>query len=483
MHESLAHLKFTQLEQWLSSQQSNAATIGTIEATLELDGRELLRLLLQEHINIRCAVDLGNTLAVWDRQGMPPRHCSHKRIDSRIIITTVGKIEITRTGYYSPKIQALHPIDELLQLPRRCYSYEVQRRTVKMAVLGPFDEAIEMVRESMGIILPKRSAEEILVYAAVDFDAFYSTRSVDQSAFCDPIIVAAVDCKGIPMVKSELIDANGKVRRGKGHKAQKKKMATVAAVFTQQQYIRTPQDVVDSLFRTELEQKDRAHKSRCNNKRIWASLTSGKDIFIADVVKEVSRRNQSQDKSVVVVTDGERALQQKISRAMKGATLILDLIHALEKVWKAAYVFHEEGSLDAQLFVKKRALAILNGNVGQVVKGFRAMVTKNKLSGNKRDILVGLSNYLYRNRSRMKYHVYLKQGFPIASGSVEGACKNLIKDRMERSGMRWTQRTAEAMIKMRAAYLSGDFEEYWKFHVEQEQKRIYAVKWNPVDAK
>jgi hypothetical protein len=427
-------------------------------------------------------VDFGNALSVWNRQGIQS-HCSHKRIDSRIVITTVGQIEIARTGYYSPKIEALHPIDELLQLPRRCYSYEVQRRTVKMAVLGPFDEALEMVKESMGIILPKRSAEEILVDAAVDFDDFYSTRNVDQSAFSDPIIVAAVDCKGIPMVKSELIDANGKVRRGKGEKAQKKKMATVAAVFTQQPYIRTPQDVVDSLFRTEHEPKHRTHKSRCNNKRIWASLTSGKDIFIADVVNEVSRRNQSQDKFLVVVTDGERALQQKISRTMKGATLILDLIHALEKVWKVAHMFHEEGSLGAQLFVKIRTFAILNGKVGQVVKGFRSMVTKNKLSGNKRDVLVGVSNYLYSNRSRMKYHEYLQQGLPIASGSVEGACKNLIKDRMERSGMRWTQRTAEAMVKMRAAYLSGDFDEYWIFHIAQEQKRLYSVKWVSVHVK
>jgi hypothetical protein len=482
MIESLARLKFTQLEQWLSSQQSNGATIGTIEGSLESDGRELLRLLLQEHINRRCTVDFGNAIAFWDRQGIP-RHYAHKRIDSRIVITTVGQIKIARTGYYSHKIGALHPIDELLQLPRRCYSYEVQRRTVKMAVLGPFDEALEIVRESMGIILPKRSAEEILVDAAVDFDDFYSTRNVDQNTLCDPIIVAAVDCKGIPMVKSELIDANGKVRRGKGEKAQKKKMATVAAVFTQQPYIRTPQDVVDSLFRPEHEPKHHAHKSRCNNKRIWASLTSGKDIFIADVVKEVSRRNQRQDKFLVVVTDGERALQQKISRTMKGATLILDLIHALEKVWKAAYVFHEEGSLDAQLFVKTRTLAILNGKVGQVVKGFRSMVTKNKLSGNKRDVLAGVSNYLYRNRSRMKYHIYLQQGLPIASGSVEGACKNLIKDRMERSGMRWTQRSAEAMVKMRAAYLSGDFDEYWIFHIAQEQNRLYTVKWNTVHAK
>ena len=483
MNQTLARLKFTELEQWLSSQLLAQSSLGTVEGTLEIDGRELLRLLLQEHVNGHSVADFGDAIVVQNEHGKSTLY-SCKRVDTRRVVTTVGSIDIARIGYYSNKSEAIHPVDQQLQLPRRCYSYEVQRRTVKMAVQGPFDEVVEMVQENMGIDLPKRSAEEILVDASIDFDEFYRHRTIEtKSEDADPIIVAAVDCKGIPMVKGELIDATGKIRRGKGQKAQKKKMATVAAVFTQQPYIRTPQEVVDSLFGTEHSPKHRAHKSRCNNKRIWASLSSGKDIFIADVVKEVSRRNKNQDKLLVVVTDGERALQQKIGRTMKGATLILDLIHALEKVWKVAYMFHKEGSVDAYLFVKTRTLAILNGKVGQVVKGFRSMVTKNKLTGSKRDVLVGVSNYLYRNRSRMKYHVYLQQGLPIASGSVEGACKNLIKDRMERSGMRWTQRTAEAMVKMRAAYLSGDFEEYWNFHIDQEQKRLYSGKWNPVHVK
>ena len=484
MNETLARLKFTELEQWLSSQQSAQSSLETVEGALEINGRELLRLLLQEHINGRSMADFGNAIVVRNEHGKSIRH-SCKRLDTRRVVTTVGSIDITRIGYYSNKSKALHPIDQQLQLPCRCYSYEVQRRTVKMAIQGPFDEAVEMVQENMGIDLPKRSAEELLVDASIDFAEFYRNRIIEPKSEREyPIIVAAVDCKGIPMVKAELIDTTtGKVRRGKGQKAQKKKMATVAAVFTQQRYIRTPQEVIDSLFRTEQETKHSVHKPRCNNKRVWASLTSGKDIFIGDVVKEVMHRNQNNDKVLVVVTDGERALQQKIGRVMKNATLILDLVHALEKIWKAAYVFHEEGSIDAQLFVKDRALAILNGKVGQVVKGLRAMVTKRKLTGSKRDVLIGVSNYLYRNRSRMKYHLYLQNGFPIASGSVEGACKNLIKDRMERSGMRWTQRTAEAMVKMRATYLSGDFDDYWKFHIDQEQKRLYSVKWFPVDVK
>ena len=150
-------------------------------------------------------------------------------------------------------------------------------------------------------------------------------------------------------------------------------------------------------------------------------------------------------------------------------------MHVLEKLWKAAYVFHAEGSLEADLWVLDRTLRILFGEVGQVVKGIRQSITKRGLSGPKRKTLHAVANYLYRNRSRMRYDEYLANGWPIASGPVEGACKNLIKDRMERSGMRWTERMAEAIVQLRAVYLSGDFDAYWQFHIDQDQRRLYPL--------
>src|SRR2546429_5828722 len=75
----------------------------------------------------------------------------------------------------------------------------------------------------------------------------------------------------------------------------------------------------------------------------------------------------------------------------------------------------------------------------------------------------------------MHYDQYLARGLPIASGSVEGACKNLIKDRMERSGMRWTEAMAEAIVKLRAIYLSGDFDQYWPFHIQKDQERLHPA--------
>ena len=123
---------------------------------------------------------------------------------------------------------------------------------------------------------------------------------------------------------------------------------------------------------------------------------------------------------------------------------------------------------------------ILEGNVGQVVKGLRQTVTKRNLSGSKAKILLSVAAYFHRNRDRMRYNDYLAQGLPIASGSVEGACKNLIKDRMERSGMRWTEQMAEAIVQLRAISLSGDFDHYWQFHIEQDQRRLYPAVWSVV---
>lgn len=108
--------------------------------------------------------------------------------------------------------------------------------------------------------------------------------------------------------------------------------------------------------------------------------------------------------------------------------------------------------------------------------------TKRKLCGQRLKTVQVVTAYFHRNRGRMRYHEYLQQGWPIATGVVEGACKNLVKDRMERSGMRWKPQMAEAMLRLRATYLSGDFEEYWAFHVQQEHERLHPPgQWRPVN--
>ena len=68
---------------------------------------------------------------------------------------------------------------------------------------------------------------------------------------------------------------------------------------------------------------------------------------------------------------------------------------------------------------------------------------------------------------------YLAAGYPIGSGVAEGACRHLVKDRLEQTGMRWTVTGAQAMLHVRALYLNDQWEEYLEFRVEQEQARLY----------
>jgi hypothetical protein len=397
---------------------------------------------------------------------------THKRLHTRSLVTLFGTISITRTGYSQRGRPAIHPLDAQLQLSARKYSYEVHRRLVKSAVQGPFDEALEGLADTTGIVLSKRSAQQVVLDASADFERFYAQRTLAACDVGGPILIAAIDSKGIPMVKLDA--ARRTVRQRKGEKRQKKRMSTVAAVFTQLPEPRTAEQIVNRLFCVAEPASQRAPRvSRAQQKRVWASLLINKDLFIPDVRQEMLRRDPVREKTWIIVTDGERGLQRRVCEHFQDVTLILDFLHVIEKLWKAAYGRHPESSPEAETFVWERALRILRGQSAQVVKGLRQMVTKRKLRGVKSKALLDAARYFQRNRERMHYHVYLKNGWPIASGSVEGACKNLIKDRMERSGMRWTPAMAEAMLRLRATYLSGDFEEYWEFHVAQDQRRLY----------
>ena len=469
-----AALEFTLLEAWLASGVVLQLPLHEVEAQQQTKGREVQRRLLQAHLQHRGDGDVGPALRVPQETG--EALYTHRRRGARSLKTIFGPVEVVRMGYSRDGAPGIYPLDQTLALPARSFSCELQRRLVKAAVQNPFHESVEAIADLTGVSVPKRSLEEMLRDAAQDFDAFYQERAHQPAA--GSILVAAVNGKGIPMVKPG--GAQPTVRLTKGQKANRKRMATVATVFTRAPWVRTPQQVVESLFRISRETPAEGQTPpRPENKRVWASLLKGKSAVIQEVAEEMQRRDPERTKTRVALTDGERALQIRVEGTL-GVTLILDLLHVLEKLWKAAYVFHAEGSLEAELRVMERTLRILSGEVSQVVKGIRQSVTKRKLFGAKRKTLMGVAAYLHHNRARMRYDEYLAHGWPIASGPVEGACKNLIKDRMERSGMRWTEDMAEAIVQLRAIYLSGDFDRYWAFHIEKDQCRLHPGNWTVV---
>ena len=488
-----------------------------VEEEMERGGFELVRKLLEEHVRSRGVGNVGPSLIAEKRplaaisedvqaqsssnedvkhkeQRPKAEHpaanteatrLSYRRIHNRKYESVFGTIDIARLGYGRPGHASVHPLDDQLNLPVRRYSYILQKRGAKLVARGPYDEALDSISDFTAAHLPRRQLEEIVQEAAEDFDCFYETRCRELPSPCEtgPILVAGVDCKGIPRRRTEEEKNDPQHKRLEpGEKKTKKKMATVASVHTTTPHYRTAEDVVENLMDPETA-KVKSNKERkrpkSEDRRIWASVLQSKDDVIQQVAEEMVKRDPEREKIAVCLTDGERALEQRAIKYLKAAfgdlTLILDIIHVLEYLWDAAHVFFDVGSEDARQWVRERLLAILQGRVCTVVAGMRQSATKLGYSEKQREPVDKACNYYLHNKHRMQYDVYLTQGLPIASGSVEGACGHLVKDRMELTGALWNvyDKSADAVLKMRALDKSGDFDAYWDFRMGQEHARVY----------
>jgi hypothetical protein len=126
--------------------------------------------------------------------------------------------------------------------------------------------------------------------------------------------------------------------------------------------------------------------------------------------------------------------------------------------------------------VTDRLTRLLRGEVGYVIGGLKQMATKQALRGSRLKQLNAAIGYLERNRRFMKYDKYLAAGYPIGSGVAEGACRHLVKDRMELTGMRWRTEGAQAMLDLRSVYLNGDWDEFQRYRIKAERRKLYPYR-------
>ena len=151
-------------------------------------------------------------------------------------------------------------------------------------------------------------------------------------------------------------------------------------------------------------------------------------------------------------------------------------MHVTPRLWQAAKLFYGESSPQVVPFVRQRLTQVLQGNVETVIRGFRRLAAEQKLSAAKKKGLASLCRYLHKNRHRMRYNEYLAQGYPIASGVIEGACRHLVKDRMERAGMHWTVEGAQAMLDVRSVFISSQWEAFQQHRIERATERLYPYR-------
>ncbi len=271
-----------------------------------------------------------------------------------------------------------------------------------------------------------------------------------------------------------------------GPKPGRKKVSLVGSVYTVDPLVRTPEAVLNALFRNSGEQADPPEdRPQPCFKRVRASLirdaaeTSkpSHDEIFGWIAQEVSTRDPVGARPTILLMDGQESLcNTGLSHLPEGrfqVTEILDLLHVCGYAWDAAHLFHPAGSVKAQGCVKRLVHRILRGEVNAVIRTLRRKGTRGKLRGKRAETLESICGYFETHNHRMAYDEYLSTGYPIASGVIEGACRNVVKDRMERSGMRWVLKGAHAMLGLRSIHLSGLWEEFMRFHIDRECRRLY----------
>lgn len=206
------------------------------------------------------------------------------------------------------------------------------------------------------------------------------------------------------------------------------------------------------------------------------------------------RRDPDLRRRWVVLVDGNKDQLARIKRAARDTgvkiTIVLDIVHVLEYLWRAAYAFHPDGTKEAQEWVECRLLALLNGRSGgEIAKSLRAMIKTRGLDEKAAKPVLAAAKYLTNNTRLMHYDRALAEGLPISTGVIEGACRYLVQDRMGRTGAVWSAAGAEAVLRLRALRTSGDFDDYWQFHVAKEHERTHRSRYadgdvpNPVPRK
>jgi hypothetical protein len=441
---------------------------GQLFAELLGLGLTLLRQFVAQHGTGDVGPTLDTATGTWLRLA---------DLHPRRYVSIFGELTIDRTVYGTraqQKIQAV-PLDAQLGLPEGDFSYLLQSWLQERCLDTNYAGAIRGLAAILRVQPSVRSVEDMTRQMAATVPDFQAQQPLPGVAEQAELLVATADHKGVPMVRRDRPQASNDAD---SDRPGVKRAACAGAVYTIDRFVRTSADVVD-----EVRRKERAaQRPPPQGKVVWAEMrqeiegaaVSGREVVLANVCAELDRRDPTQLQSVIVLCDGERSLWTTFAKMLtRPYVAIVDLWHALTYLWLAAKVFH--GSKPAQeAFVTARLRLLLEGKVRGVIKGLKQMGTQQGLMGEKRRTLAKVVSYLENNRDQMKYDVYLGAGYPVGSGVIEGACRHVIKDRLERAGMLWTLAGASALLRLRVVHTNGHWDNYQEYRIVREQRALYG---------
>jgi hypothetical protein len=470
---------------WLGGAQAAGLDHAELEEQIAVRTREVARLLLQEHLDLRAERERRRDEVTGPdglaRTRAEKGHC-------RLLATTVGAVRVTRIAYRAPGAPNVHPADAQLNLPAGKHSHGLCRLIVIEAARGSIGQACAAVERATGAGIGTRQAQQIIRAAAADFDAFYAgpQRRPPPGAAPGAVLGLSCDAKGIVMRPGQLRpEAARKAARSvprqdgrlsRGEVRTRKRMAEVGAVFDITPVPRTAADILPAAGPRD---GPPPPGPRATGKWLTASIASDAAAVVAAVFAEADRRDPARQRPWVALADGNvhQISRIRAEAAARNLTIpiVCDFIHVIERLWDAAWCLFPEASPDAGPWVRDRARAVLHGQATAVAAAIRAAAAGATLTATQRKTAAETAAYLDAKAPWLDYPTALAAGWPISSGVIEGACRYLVNDRLGITGARWGTDTAEAILKLRALLANGDFDAYWTCHLQRERERHYQA--------
>jgi len=474
---------FARLIGWSASAQALGLEHSELEVRLVEDARGLARQVLQDQLDLRAALEprVGGVIGA---DGTPRR--SVERGHERDLQTVLGEVQVTRLAYRAAGSENLYPADARLNLPPARYSHGLRRLTALEAPRSSFEDAQAAIVRQTGQQIGTRQLRQLTLAAVQDVDAFYAQRE-RTAPDGEDLLVLSCDAKGVVMRPEALREQTRtqaqtslrklKTRLSKGEKSNRKRMAEIVTVYELAPEPRTAADILpDPDTPTPAKTRPKA-----KNKWLKASVTDDARAVIAEMFAEADRRDPNHKLAWVALVDGNNHQLDRIKTEARKLNvkipIVIDFIHVLEYLWSACWSFFEEGDPAAEQWVHEKALAVLEGKAGIVAAAIRRKATRLALEPNKRQGADRCADYLLAKRPYLDYPTALQNGWPIATGVIEGACRHLVKDRMDITGARWGLAGAEAILTLRALISNDDFDQYWTFHLAQEHRRVHASRY------
>ncbi len=487
---------FGELEDWLASEDAAGLQHGEMEEQLDVRGRELLRQLFQDRLDLTAACEKRRH-DVTGQDGVVRTRAEKGR--TRPLMTRFGEVTVSRIAYRSPGRANVHLLDAALNLPEEKHSHGLRKLAAVESARGSIEAAGAAVARATGVRVGKRQLEELARRAAAQVEAFYLQRVISPAPEGWPLVLT-FDGKGIVMLPDALRPATAKAaasadnklatRLSPGEKNGRKRMAELACVYDAAPVPRTPGDVISTPAQKRRKKKAQAGKPKgkgkprepqARGKWLTASVTDDIPAVIAAAFDEAERRDPQHEREWVVLIDGNNTQIEAVTAEAKSrgvpVTIVIDFIHVLEYLWKAAWSFFDKGEPASEEWVADQASKILCGKSAQVAAGIRRRATTHGYSPAERAGADECARYLDNKKDYLGYATALEKGWPIATGIIEGAARWLVKDRMDITGARWGLEGAEAILKLRALIASGDFDAYWRFHLRREHERIHHVRY------